>query len=680
MAAGRIVVPPYFPARNRDFDLLSGAKLYVYTNLTTEKASIYIDEALTVLSANPVIANSSGQFPAVYAEAGTEASPVLYRVSVTTSTGASPGNPFTFDNYRPSVDWETAAAALAEAAAAAAEADAVQTAADVVLTAANAAQTTADLAAIEAIIADAPEAPSILNKANLNGDNITGANIAAFRAAIAAVGTATLSAPNGSSGVGWNAGVTGDVDRTVESKLRDFRSFEDFGAVGDYDSGTGTGTDDTLAIQAAFDWAFSGGTVAARAILMTAKNFLCGNLITYPTTCIIGTGSHTSAFWCKTGTTGRFITDNGSAAKTNLSGFTIYGRNNTAVTAGIDLGNNGVQFGTEGLLRDIIVRDFPNAYGWNVNGNVGRFQNLTGQSCRTNMRITGDANKLFCIESMQAGQGSTGAIAGGPVNVRGLDLSGCVGDQFEIEATTSGGLPLRMTGDCQIDKYLISSANGTTFSHLVEVDTTTYNHFSLTNPTMFVTGSVTVTNGIVKVGALYQGGTSPTAFSGKSILSALNIETGALRMRDALYQAITVQLYNDAGTIKHRIGSLADASLAGTYCTKISGSSTSFTTTPTGAAAFSAGASLLASGGQLALNTTNAQAEATQTVQGTITLNDSGTALDVALLVYDATVNGVTAKRIVIEYRVAATGAIYNVASTLPVGKFISVGFTGFIF
>ena len=117
MAAGRFVVPPYFPARDRDFNLLSGALLYVYQNETTTKVNIYTDEALTVLSSNPVVANSSGQFPAIYADAGTESVPVLYSVSVTTSTGASPGNPFNFDNYRPSVDWETATLALAEAAA-----------------------------------------------------------------------------------------------------------------------------------------------------------------------------------------------------------------------------------------------------------------------------------------------------------------------------------------------------------------------------------------------------------------------------------------------------------------------------------------------------------------------------------------------------------------------------------
>ena len=182
MAAGRFVVPPYFPARDRDNNLLAGALLYVYENETTTKTNIYTDVALTVLSSNPVVANSSGQFPAIYAEAGTEASPVLYSVSVTTSTGASPGNPFNFDNYRPSVDWETAAAALAEAAAAAAEASAVGAAASAVSAAEDAVETAADLAAIEAIIADAPDAPSVLNKLNRNGDNASAGLMAAVGA------------------------------------------------------------------------------------------------------------------------------------------------------------------------------------------------------------------------------------------------------------------------------------------------------------------------------------------------------------------------------------------------------------------------------------------------------------------------------------------------------------------
>ena len=115
---------------------MSGALLYVYINeSTTDLATIYTDEALSTPSPNPVVANTSGQFPSIWAEAGTEADPTLYRVAVTTSDGGSPGNAFVFDNYRPSVDFDTATAALAEAAAASAEADriAVEAAIDTAL-------------------------------------------------------------------------------------------------------------------------------------------------------------------------------------------------------------------------------------------------------------------------------------------------------------------------------------------------------------------------------------------------------------------------------------------------------------------------------------------------------------------------------------------------------------------
>lgn len=301
MAAGRFVVPPYFPARNRDFDLLSGAKLYVYDNLTTDKANIYTDEALTVLSANPVIANSSGQFPAIWAQAGTEAEPVLYSVSVTTSTGASPGNPFNFDNYRPSVDWETAAAALAEAAAALAVAEASAAAVSADEAAADAVLTAADLAAIEAIIADAPDAPSVLNKLNRNGDNASAGLLAAigeqtpsltaitapvvdsdiltgyrsglrrFTASVFAdYIKAFFSASGGSALVGWLSSATGAVLRTVSDRLNDVVSVKDFGA-------TGNGsTDDSAALNLALasgkSLRFPAGTYKAANLTSSASN------------------------------------------------------------------------------------------------------------------------------------------------------------------------------------------------------------------------------------------------------------------------------------------------------------------------------------------------------------------------------------------------------------------------
>lgn len=277
MAAGRIVVPPYFPARDRDFNLLAGALLYVYDNETTAKALIYTNEGLTVLSSNPVVANSSGQFPAIFAEAGTEAEPVLYSIAVTTSTGASPGNPFVFDNYRPSVDWETAAAALAEAAAAAALAEAAAAAASADEAEADAIVAAAALAAIEAIIVDAPDAPSVLNKLNRNGDNASSGLLAAvgeqtpsltvlsspvvdsdiltgyrsglkrFTASVFAdYIKAFFSASGGSALIGFLQAGTGAVARTAQAKMRERLTPEDTGAVEN-----GTNVDDAAYVLAA---------------------------------------------------------------------------------------------------------------------------------------------------------------------------------------------------------------------------------------------------------------------------------------------------------------------------------------------------------------------------------------------------------------------------------------------
>jgi len=114
MSTGRLILPQYTPVRGRNDQLIPAALLYVYENETTTKANIYTDYDLTTLSSNPVVANASGQFPAIFAEAGTADEPYLYTVAVTTADGAAPGNPSVFDNYQPSIDYDTAALALAE--------------------------------------------------------------------------------------------------------------------------------------------------------------------------------------------------------------------------------------------------------------------------------------------------------------------------------------------------------------------------------------------------------------------------------------------------------------------------------------------------------------------------------------------------------------------------------------
>lgn len=105
MAAGRIVTSTLMPARDRNDRLVAGAKLYVYTNRTTTPVTVYTTSALSTAQANPVVANSSGQFPDVWIEAGTAASPSLYTVSITGPNGESIANPSVFDDYSPSLNY-----------------------------------------------------------------------------------------------------------------------------------------------------------------------------------------------------------------------------------------------------------------------------------------------------------------------------------------------------------------------------------------------------------------------------------------------------------------------------------------------------------------------------------------------------------------------------------------------
>ena len=105
MAAGRIVLSTLMPARDRNDRLVAGAKLYVYTNRTTTPVTVYTTSALSTAQANPVVANSSGQFPDVWIEAGTAASPSLYTVSITGPNGESIANPSVFDDYSPSLNY-----------------------------------------------------------------------------------------------------------------------------------------------------------------------------------------------------------------------------------------------------------------------------------------------------------------------------------------------------------------------------------------------------------------------------------------------------------------------------------------------------------------------------------------------------------------------------------------------
>lgn len=175
MAAGIIVVPSLFPARNRNNALVSGALLAVYDNRTTTKAEIFSDEAMTTPLANPVVANSSGQFPVVWTDAGTSEEPTLYTISISGPGGISIANPSVFHDWQPSLDADAALAAIVTGAAESAESSAVRA--------------ESALEEIEQIAEGSPDAPSVLNKANISADNI---NDSVWRSALGLGDSAVL--------------------------------------------------------------------------------------------------------------------------------------------------------------------------------------------------------------------------------------------------------------------------------------------------------------------------------------------------------------------------------------------------------------------------------------------------------------------------------------------------------
>lgn len=95
MAAGRIVIPGWMPALDSNGSPIPNAQIYLYLNGTTTLATVYSDDTLTTPIANPVEANSSGQFPEIWADDAN-----LFSVSVDAPYGP-PGIPFTFDSIGP---------------------------------------------------------------------------------------------------------------------------------------------------------------------------------------------------------------------------------------------------------------------------------------------------------------------------------------------------------------------------------------------------------------------------------------------------------------------------------------------------------------------------------------------------------------------------------------------------
>ena len=135
--------------------------------------------------------------------------------------------------------------------------------------------------------------------------------------------------------INYNEGATGAVTRTLESKLQESVSVKDFGAVGDFNLNTNTGTDDTAAIQAAINYCSANQTK----LIQIGLSKITSPLV-WPTSQIeiVGSGATETydSGWVYRGT-GTMVTGNGQ----NVTlGFTNL-RDMAFVGPGINSGVNG---------------------------------------------------------------------------------------------------------------------------------------------------------------------------------------------------------------------------------------------------------------------------------------------------------------------------------------------------
>jgi hypothetical protein len=455
-----------------------------------------------------------------------------------------------------------------------------------------------------------------------------------------------------------------------------------WGAVADSNT-SGTGTDCETAFDAALAAASLDGdsVVAIHPISLGAGNYLVGNIVVYPSLKIFGGGIHVTGLVAKTGLTGSFIVDNGSASKVELRDFVCYCNNRAGLTVGIDLGVT-TQFGTEGYISDLWVRDLvAGSPGFKIRGNIGCGGRLIAQDTG-GVQFVGTGGMLEQLVNMTP---------------KGFDVSGtnyCTNigdtrvDSIHIEAPATNTIPLLISAKASIDAITVSFTNGRTHDHVVAIhaDATSYRignlfYYFQSSPT------VTITSGNIKLadGTFIGGNATNGSHSGEGGYQSGALNTGTLTgVKAQQFTAFKIRVVNTGGTIQHRIGCPTDSSIAGNLIGTINAASTTLTNTPTGAD----GSTAFATGLKIGSASTNgiyfdtvAQVQADfATLQCDIVANNTGAQYTLVPQVVSIDINGTTRVRMAWFLQNPTTAA--NVAWSTALndaGDLLDIVFAGYL-
>lgn len=113
----------------------------------------------------------------------------------------------------------------------------------------------------------------------------------------------------------------------------------------------------------------------------------------------IGGGKERTIFYASGNSAGALIEDSGNGSKFTMEGVRIQGSPEAAnVSSVIRLGHNQYPWGSGGRLDNVVIHDFPNAVGVDVNQNISKVDNCWIQNCLTGIKARGNGLNLSHVQ------------------------------------------------------------------------------------------------------------------------------------------------------------------------------------------------------------------------------------------------------------------------------------------
>jgi hypothetical protein len=218
---------------------------------------------------------------------------------------------------------------------------------------------------------------------SISGTNLTFTAAPPLNSAIeikVPVNVTSLVNTNASSLV-YTQGGTGSVTRSVENRLRDFVSVKDFGAVGD-----GV-TDDTLAIQAALDYADAGSNQSSTVtVFIPAGTYIHTGITIAGGVNVMGDGRTSTTLFMKN-STNPVQSVKLESSRASISKVTIDGnRNNNSSGIGLNA-DNSVAAGNSAFcyIEDLDIQNTAGTGCLVTNGNMAHLKNVSITRCTTGL-------------------------------------------------------------------------------------------------------------------------------------------------------------------------------------------------------------------------------------------------------------------------------------------------------